>query len=74
MQVAQERQKAYANEKRRDVKFVLGDTVMLSTTNVKFKATGKFKFMPRFMGPYDITEVSDPKTRKGRSPLLRRVE
>jgi hypothetical protein len=33
---------------------------MLSTTNVKFKATGKAKFMPRFMGPFVVTEVYGP--------------
>jgi hypothetical protein len=65
MQAAQERQKAYANRGRRDVKFATGDAVMLSTTNVKFKATGKAKFMPRFMGPFIITEVYGPQDRDG---------
>ena len=65
MQAAQERQKAYANRSQRDVKFATGDAVMLSTTNVKFKATGKAKFMPRFMGPFIVTEVYGPQDRDG---------
>jgi Chromo (CHRromatin Organisation MOdifier) domain len=66
MKAAQDRQKAYANKKRRDVTFAQGDAVMLSTTNVKFKATGRAKFMPRFMGPFIVTKVYGPQDKDGK--------
>ena len=43
---------------------------MLSATNVTFKATGKAKFMPRLMGPYNITEVFGPKDTEGKVAIV----
>jgi hypothetical protein len=62
---AQDRQKSYYDSHRRDVKYSLGELVLLSTTNVKFKATGKCKFMPRYIGPYKIIQVIGPKNEQG---------
>ncbi|KAJ9521153.1 hypothetical protein QJQ45_022856, partial [Haematococcus lacustris] len=47
MRVAQDRQQRYANKRRRDVTFSLGDSVLLSTKNLR-NAPGKArKFLPR---------------------------
>jgi hypothetical protein len=61
MQAAQDRQKAHYDKRRTEVFFNLGDKVLLSTRNMKFKATGKPKFTPRFVGPYTITECIGPR-------------
>ena len=52
---AQCRQKAYADTKRRDVTFVEGDWVLLSTENLRLQ--GSRKLLPRFVGPFLITKV-----------------
>ncbi|KAJ9528280.1 hypothetical protein QJQ45_014257 [Haematococcus lacustris] len=55
MRVAQDRQQRYANKRRRDVTFSLGDSVMLSTKNLR-NAPGKArKFLPRYVGPFKVT-------------------
>ncbi|KAJ9528099.1 hypothetical protein QJQ45_005823 [Haematococcus lacustris] len=55
MRVAQDRQQRYANKRRRDVTFSLGDSVLLSTTNLR-NAPGKArKFLPRYVGPFKVT-------------------
>ncbi|KAJ9512384.1 hypothetical protein QJQ45_012998 [Haematococcus lacustris] len=47
MRVAQDRQQRYANKRRRDVTFSVGDSVLLSTKNLR-NAPGKArKFLPR---------------------------
>jgi hypothetical protein len=65
IKAAQDRQKRYYDKSRRDVSFILGQEVLLSTRNVKFKATGKPKFLPRYIGPYTIIEVIGPRNTKG---------
>ena len=47
------------NRKRRDVSFVRGDKVWLSSKNFKWKA-GTRKLCPRWLGPFEITEVIGP--------------
>ncbi|KAJ9528839.1 hypothetical protein QJQ45_000116 [Haematococcus lacustris] len=55
MRVAQDRQQRYANKRRRDVTFSLGDSVLLSTKNLR-NAPGKArKFLPRYVGPFKVT-------------------
>ncbi|KAJ9523528.1 hypothetical protein QJQ45_007191 [Haematococcus lacustris] len=55
MRVAQDRQQRYANKRRRDVTFNLGDSVLLSTKNLR-NAPGKArKFLPRYVGPFKVT-------------------
>jgi hypothetical protein len=57
---AQERQERYANEKRRDEEFTVGDQVYVSTANLKTDADRtrpSRKFNTRFVGPFPITEV-----------------
>jgi hypothetical protein len=46
LHAAQQRQKAYADVKRRDVEFAVGQEVLLSTTNIKPKFKGSPKLLP----------------------------
>jgi hypothetical protein len=52
--------KLYADKKRRDLQFSLGDYVLLSTSNITLKTPGAQKLLPRFIGPYKVTEVINP--------------
>jgi hypothetical protein len=57
---AQERQKYWADKKRRALSFDVGDMVMISTTNIKLKGLkgpGHKKFLPKFIGPFPITKI-----------------
>ena len=57
IQKAQDRQRTYANKNRREVSYKEGDKVLLSTKNLKFKATGKPKFAPKWVGPFEVIKV-----------------
>jgi hypothetical protein len=57
---AQQKMKLYADKKRRDLQFSLGDYVLLSTSNITLKTPGAQKLLPRFIGPYKVTEVVNP--------------
>jgi transposase InsO family protein len=54
LQAAQERQRAIANTKRSDITFALGEKVLLSSQNIKLKAPGAGKLLPRYLGPFVI--------------------
>jgi hypothetical protein len=61
MQSAQDRQKALADQQRRDLTFHLGDEVMLSTKNITLqKGTGVKKLMPQWLGPFRVERVVSP--------------
>lgn len=66
LRAAQDRQKTYADRKRGDVTYEVGDWVMLDTRNLKLKgpetATKKArtKLLPRFIGPYQIKDLHGP--------------
>jgi hypothetical protein len=60
MDAAQQRQKVYADARRRDVDFEVGQQVLLSTTNIKPKFKGSAKLLPKWIGPYKVTEVINP--------------
>lgn len=57
MAAAQDRQKAYADAKRRPHTFQHGDMVLLSTKHLKFKGDITRKLMPRFVGPFKIIKL-----------------
>lgn len=59
---AQDRQKAYADTKRRDVSFAVGQLVLLSTKNIKLKKTADMvrKLMPKWVGPFRVLEHVGP--------------
>ena len=50
----QEKQRKYADQHRRDVKYKVGDSVYLSTRNL---ATYRGKLQDKWAGPYVVTEV-----------------
>jgi hypothetical protein len=52
LEAAQQRQKAYANTKRREVIFRKSDLVLVSTQNLSIKKGSTKKLLPRFMGPF----------------------
>ncbi|KAJ9544295.1 hypothetical protein OSB04_024002 [Centaurea solstitialis] len=58
LKTARDRQKSYANKRRRDIEFQVGDQVMLKVSHWKgvilFGKKGKLS--PRYIGPYQITE------------------
>ncbi|KAL0561192.1 hypothetical protein IC582_001613 [Cucumis melo] len=58
MQIAQSRQKSYADVRRRDLEFDVGDKVFLKVAPMKgvlrFERRGKLS--PRFVGPFEILE------------------
>jgi hypothetical protein len=54
--VAQERQKKYADEHRREEIFVVGDRVLLDTSDITF-AKGSKKLQYKFIGPFNVTKV-----------------
>jgi len=62
LQAAQQRQATYANRKRRDFQFRVGDKVWLSAANLRLSlaSNAKRKLLPRFYGPFRISEVVSP--------------
>jgi hypothetical protein len=58
---AQERQAKYANQRRREVTFQLGDKVLLSTANLKNDKQAP-KLSPKYIGPFTIKRVVSPVT------------
>lgn len=53
---AQARQKAFADEKRRESNLQIGQYVKLSTRNLAHRAKGTPKLQPKFIGPFQVTE------------------
>ncbi|KAL0551976.1 hypothetical protein IC582_011069 [Cucumis melo] len=62
MQTTQSRQKSYANVRRKDLEFDVGDKVFLKVAPMKgvvrFERRGKLS--PRFVGPFEILERIGP--------------
>jgi hypothetical protein len=55
---AQARYASYANKSRKDISFAVNDMVMLHTKNIKM--TGARKLLPRWLGPFRVTQVVNP--------------
>ena len=58
MKAAQDRQKSYADLKRRDIEFAVGDKVLLKVSPMRgvMRFGKKGKLSQRYIGPYEITE------------------
>lgn len=58
MKTAQDRQKCYADRRRRDLEFNVGDEVFLKAPPLRnvIRFGRKGKLAPRFVGPFEITE------------------
>jgi hypothetical protein len=70
---AQHRQKAYADVRRTEAAFVVGDQVLLSTVNLKIKTSGSKKLCPKFVGPFKIKQVVNPVAYKLDLPTTMRI-
>lgn len=57
---AQERQKYYADQRRRDQVFHTGDQVLLSTENLQLKNAPVRKLKRRFIGPFFVKQRIGP--------------
>jgi hypothetical protein len=58
---AQEHQKQYADQRRRELTFQEGDLVLLSTANLRFLRMERApKLLDKFIGPFPITKVVSP--------------
>ncbi|KAA0050197.1 pol protein [Cucumis melo var. makuwa] len=62
MLTAQNRQKSYANVRRKDLEFEVGDMVFLKVAPMKgvLRFEKKGKLSPRFVGPFEILERIGP--------------
>ena len=58
LKTTQSKQKSYANNRRRDLEFEVGDHVFLKVSPMKsmMRFGRKEKLNPRFMGPFEILE------------------
>jgi hypothetical protein len=56
LEAAQQRQKAYADRVRRDVSFVVGTDVLLSTKHINLQMKGTPKLLPRWIGPFKVVK------------------
>ena len=76
LKIARDRQKSYANKRRRDLQFKVGDRVFLKVSPwkgvLRFGRRGKLS--PRYIGPYEIiTRVGPVAYRLDLSPELSKV-
>jgi hypothetical protein len=51
---AKQRQKTFADHRRREVEYEVGDKVLLDTKFLSICFTGSSKLLPRFVGPFAI--------------------
>ena len=60
--MATDRQKSYADIKRKDVRYEIGEKVFLKVSSWKkvMRLWRKGKFSPRFIGPYEVIEKVGP--------------
>ena len=71
---AQQRQKKYADEHRRDMTLQVGDQSLLSTANLRFLRIDKApKLLPKFIGPYAVTKVISPTSYESDLPQQLRI-
>jgi hypothetical protein len=60
LHAAQQRQAVAANRWRREMNIAVGDSVFLSTANIKLKFKGLPKLLPRWVGPFKVLEQINP--------------
>jgi hypothetical protein len=56
LRAAQDRQKSFADQRRRDVVYSVGQQVFLSTQNFRLAKPGSRKLLPKWVGPFQILE------------------
>jgi hypothetical protein len=60
LEAARQRQKRYADANRQEAEFRIGDMVLLNTQNLRLKAAGSRKLLPRYIGPFRVTAIINP--------------
>jgi hypothetical protein len=60
MKAAQDKQRASTNRRKRDVTYDLGDLVMLRSKHLRFQTPGPRKLLPKFVGPFKVTQTRGP--------------
>ena len=60
LQAAQQRMKAYADTKRSDVEYDIGDMVMLNAQNIAVKHNSTRKLMNKYFGPFRVVRPINP--------------
>ena len=60
LQAARHRMQHQEKDKRTDAPFAVGDYVMLATKYIKLKGMKSPKLTPRYVGPFQITEMINP--------------
>ena len=74
LRAAQDRMKAYADRKRRDIPtYSVGQEVLLMSKNLQFKHSRTRKLLPRFIGPFPIVQVISPVAYKLKLPKNMKV-
>ena len=53
---ARDRQKSYADKRRREASFSIDDLVLLSTKNLKLRTNGTKKLLPKWIGPFRVVK------------------
>jgi hypothetical protein len=60
LEAAQQRQKRYADTRRREQHFAVGDEILLRTTNLKLRTAGDptttIKLLPKWVGPFKVIQ------------------
>eukprot|EP00983_Pelagomonas_calceolata_P063720 1147847-Pelagomonas_calceolata.AAC.1 len=56
LEAARQRQKKYADAKRRGISFNIGDEVLLSSKNIRLFNPGTPKLLPKWLGPFTIID------------------
>ena len=56
LHAAQQRMKVFADQKRREIEYKVGDQMLLSTKYLKLKTPGARKLLPRWIGPFKVLE------------------
>ena len=54
LQEARDRHKAYADTKRREETFQIGDYVLLNARNLQIKGVASRKLSAKYVGPYEV--------------------
>ena len=60
LESAQQRQKAYYDWGRQEQTFEVGQQVMLSTRNIRWRGPGTPKLMPKWIGPFEVEKAVGP--------------
>ena len=71
MDRAQQRYATNADVNKTELKLVVGDKVYLETVNLPVKAPGAKKMLPKYIGPFHVLEIINP---KAKSPVAFRLD